>query len=63
MTGMALLGAGRMGQVHAAAIAAAGTRLAAVYDPASRAAEALAARTVLPLRATPLKRLPMPTRW
>lgn len=45
MTGMALLGAGRMGQVHAAAIAAAGTRLAAVYDPASRAAEALAART------------------
>jgi myo-inositol 2-dehydrogenase/D-chiro-inositol 1-dehydrogenase len=34
-----------MGQVHAAAIAAAGARLAAIYDPASHAAETLAART------------------
>jgi myo-inositol 2-dehydrogenase/D-chiro-inositol 1-dehydrogenase len=45
MTGIALLGAGRMGQVHAAAIVAAGARLAVVYDPVTRAAEALAART------------------
>jgi myo-inositol 2-dehydrogenase/D-chiro-inositol 1-dehydrogenase len=45
MTGIALLGAGRMGQVHAAAIVAAGTRLAVIYDPVTRAAEALAART------------------
>lgn len=33
LTGIALLGAGRMGQVHAAAMAAAGARLVAVYDP------------------------------
>lgn len=45
MTGIALLGAGRMGQVHAAAIGAAGARLVAVFDPATRAAEALAAHT------------------
>ncbi|MEK0083006.1 inositol 2-dehydrogenase [Benzoatithermus flavus] len=44
MTGMALLGAGRMGQVHAAAIQAAGARLAVIYDPVTPAAEALAAR-------------------
>jgi myo-inositol 2-dehydrogenase/D-chiro-inositol 1-dehydrogenase len=34
-----------MGQVHAAAIAAAGTRLVTVYDPATQVANALAART------------------
>ncbi|MDQ2696791.1 MAG: Gfo/Idh/MocA family oxidoreductase [Pseudomonadota bacterium] len=34
-----------MGQVHAAAIAAAGARLVAIYDPVTQAAEALAART------------------
>ena len=45
VTGIALLGAGRMGQVHAAAIVAAGARLAAVYDPVNTSAEALAART------------------
>ena len=45
MTGIALLGAGRMGQVHAAAIVEAGARLTVVYDPVKGAAEALAART------------------
>lgn len=45
MTGIALLGTGRMGQVHAEAIAAAGAKLVAVYDPVSKSAEALAART------------------
>ena len=45
MTGIALLGAGRMGQVHAAAIIAAGARVATVFDPVRGAAEALAART------------------
>ena len=43
MTGIALLGAGRMGQVHAAAITAAGARLVAVYDPMTKVAETLAA--------------------
>src|SRR5574337_37385 len=45
MTRIALLGAGRMGQVHAAAIAEAGAELALIYDPAAAAAETLAART------------------
>lgn len=45
MSGIALLGAGRMAQVHAAAIAAAGARIVTVYDPVREAAEALAART------------------
>ncbi|ATG75843.1 hypothetical protein AN401_07735 [Zobellella denitrificans] len=45
LTGIALLGAGRMGQVHAAAMAAAGARLVAVYDPVTRVADALASRT------------------
>ena len=45
MKGIALLGAGRMAQVHAAAIAAAGARVAAIYDPVASVAEALAART------------------
>jgi myo-inositol 2-dehydrogenase/D-chiro-inositol 1-dehydrogenase len=45
MTEIALLGAGRMGQVHAAAIAEAGARLAVIYDPVIQAAESLAART------------------
>lgn len=44
-TGIALLGAGRMAQVHAAAIAAAGGRIAAIYDPVTASADALAART------------------
>lgn len=45
MTGIVLLGAGRMGQVHAAAIAAADARLMAVYDPATELADRLASRT------------------
>ncbi len=45
MTGIALLGAGRMGQVHAAAIVNAGARVAAIFDPVRAPAEALAART------------------
>ncbi|MFT3847665.1 MAG: inositol 2-dehydrogenase [Propionivibrio sp.] len=45
MKGIALLGAGRMAQVHAAAIGAAGARVAAIFDPVASAAEALAART------------------
>lgn len=45
MTGIALLGAGRMGQVHAAAIAAAGARHMTVYDPATELADRLASRT------------------
>ncbi len=45
MKGIALLGAGRMAQVHAAAINAAGARVAAIYDPVASAVEALAART------------------
>ena len=45
MTGIALLGAGRMGQVHAAAIAAAGAKVAVIFDPVSQASEALASRT------------------
>ena len=45
MKGIALLGAGRMAQVHAAAINAAGARVAAIYDPVASAVEALAVRT------------------
>jgi myo-inositol 2-dehydrogenase/D-chiro-inositol 1-dehydrogenase len=45
MTGIALLGAGRMGQVHASAITAAGARVATIFDTAREAGEALAART------------------
>ncbi|MGH7105799.1 MAG: inositol 2-dehydrogenase [Acetobacteraceae bacterium] len=45
MTGLALLGAGRMGEVHAAAIAAAGARLIAIYDPDLGVAASLAARS------------------
>ncbi len=43
MTAVALIGAGRMGRVHAGAIAAAGARLTQVHDPIAEAAEALAA--------------------
>lgn len=39
------MGAGRMAQVHAAAIVEAGATLALIYDPVTAAAEALAART------------------
>lgn len=40
MTGIALLGAGRIGQVHARAIAEAGATLVSVYDVMSEAAQA-----------------------
>ena len=43
--GIALLGAGRIGQVHAVAVAEAGGRLVALSDASERAASALAART------------------
>jgi myo-inositol 2-dehydrogenase/D-chiro-inositol 1-dehydrogenase len=45
MDAIALLGAGRMAQVHAAAIANAGARVATIFDPVRAAADALAART------------------
>ncbi|MCQ0987127.1 inositol 2-dehydrogenase [Jiella marina] len=45
MTAIALMGAGRMARVHAAAIAAAGARVATIYDPVAQAAEALAETT------------------
>ena len=45
MTGIALLGAGRMAKVHAAAIAAAGGRIVTVFDPVTQAADALATQT------------------
>lgn len=45
MTGIAIIGAGRMARVHAASIADAGARVAAIYDPVATAAEALSAQT------------------
>lgn len=45
MTGIALMGAGRMAKVHAASIIEAGARVATIYDPVAAAAEALAAGT------------------
>jgi len=45
MTAVALLGAGRMGQVHAKAIAIAGARLVAVFDPDTAAAKAIGKST------------------
>lgn len=45
LTGIALLGAGRMAKVHAAAIRQAGGQIVAVYDPVSAAADAMAAET------------------
>lgn len=42
MTGIALIGAGRMAKVHAASIIAAGATLTAIYDPVEPAAKALA---------------------
>ena len=45
MTGIALLGAGRMAKVHAAAIAAAGGQIVTVFDPVTQAADALATQT------------------
>lgn len=43
MTGIALMGAGRMARVHAASIAEAGAHVATIYDPVDAAARALAA--------------------
>jgi myo-inositol 2-dehydrogenase/D-chiro-inositol 1-dehydrogenase len=45
MTGIALMGAGRMAKVHTASIIDAGARVATIYDPVAAAAEALAAQT------------------
>lgn len=45
MTRIALLGAGRMGQVHAHAIAEAGARIAWIYDPFEASARTLAEKT------------------
>lgn len=45
MDAVALLGAGRMAQLHAAAIAGAGARVATIFDSVRAAADALAART------------------
>jgi len=45
MTGLALLGAGRIGKLHARAAREAGGRLLAIYDVAGAAAEALAGET------------------
>jgi len=45
LTGIALLGAGRMAKVHASAISAAGGRIVSLFDPVSPAAESLAAQT------------------
>ena len=52
MTGVALLGAGRMSQVHAAATVNAGARVAVIFDPVRAAAEALATRTGAKVAAT-----------
>ena len=45
MTGIAIMGAGRMARVHAASIRDAGAQVATIYDPVAAAAEALAAET------------------
>lgn len=45
MVGIALMGAGRMAAVHAASIRDAGAHVATIYDPVTKAAEALAAAT------------------
>ena len=45
MTGIAILGAGRMARVHAASIVEAGASIATIYDPVMEAAQALAQET------------------
>lgn len=45
MTGIALMGAGRMAKVHAASIIAAGAHVATIYDTHDESAQALAAST------------------
>ncbi|WP_322046733.1 inositol 2-dehydrogenase [Paraburkholderia sp. J67] len=45
MTGIALLGAGRMGIVHATAIKSAGASIVAIYDPVEKAARDLSVQT------------------
>jgi len=52
LTGIALLGAGRMAKVHAAAINAAGGRIVTVFDPVTAAAESLAAQNNASVAAT-----------
>ncbi len=45
MTGIAIMGAGRMARVHAASIADAGAQIAMIYDPVAAAADTLATET------------------
>jgi myo-inositol 2-dehydrogenase / D-chiro-inositol 1-dehydrogenase len=45
MTGIAMMGAGRMAKVHAASIVEAGARIATIYDTSSEAADELAEKT------------------
>ncbi|CAI3960411.1 Gfo/Idh/MocA family protein [Commensalibacter communis] len=45
MTGIALIGAGRMAKVHVASIIAAGAKIATIYDPVAEASKLLAAQT------------------
>ncbi|MFC3704708.1 inositol 2-dehydrogenase [Devosia honganensis] len=52
MTGIALVGAGRMARVHAASIAAAGAQVATIYDPIEEAACSLARNTGARVAAT-----------
>lgn len=60
MTGIAIMGAGRMAKVHAASIVAADARIAAIYDPVTAAAEALAAATGARVAATPAEAMADP---
>ncbi len=53
MTGIAILGAGRMAKVHVESIVAAGAHVATVYDPFADAAQALAERTGAKVAASP----------
>lgn len=53
MTGIALMGAGRMAKVHAQSIIAAGATINAIYDPVPEAATALASATGAKVFTTP----------
>ena len=53
MTGIAIMGAGRMAKVHAASITEAGAHVAAIYDPVAAAARALAETTGGKVAASP----------
>lgn len=55
MTGIAILGAGRMAKVHAASIAEAGAHIRTIYDPVEEAAKALAAQTGAKATSSPVE--------